>query len=347
MEKKKKTRLVKDAFFLYGCIGNGRLLACGSIISLIVVFTIAASYYPVFSLDNDILNFSSLNIINGSTASDRNIQYDELIGCNCVVFRMDDVQDYWLNDVQTAVMNLFLNKNHTISLGLIMNSIGNDSKVVEMVKQGVDRNLFELSLHGWNHTGYVNLTEQEQEDSLLKSNSKMHQIFGKRSSTFIPPLSVFNNDTLKSMVDLDLNIISSDIPEETKFNHGRSIFVAKNHHFNDTVITTNQKEKNHMVYHMPATIFFKDFEKGDWIKTPNNVIIANSTNNIEKYGYSIIVLHPQDFALLSNDSRLPNPTYANYVNKPELDDLSDLIDTLVSENIRILGFEQVVKGYSN
>ena len=180
MQKKKKTRLAKDPFFINGCIGRGRLLAYESIISLIVVFTISASYNPIFSLDNNALNFSSLNIINGSTASDRNIQYDEVEGCNCVVFRMDDVQDYWLNDVQTAVMNLFLNKNHTISLGLIINSIGNDSKVVEMVKQGVERNLYELSLHGWNHTGYVNLTEQEQEDSLLKSNNKMHQIFGKR-----------------------------------------------------------------------------------------------------------------------------------------------------------------------
>ena len=27
--------------------------------------------------------------------------------CNCVAFRLDDVQDYWLNDVQIDIMKKF------------------------------------------------------------------------------------------------------------------------------------------------------------------------------------------------------------------------------------------------
>jgi hypothetical protein len=51
--------------------------------------------------------------------------------CNCVVFRMDDIQDYWLNSVQSAVMDLFLSKGQNLSLGLITHAVGNDSKIVD------------------------------------------------------------------------------------------------------------------------------------------------------------------------------------------------------------------------
>ena len=109
----------------------------------------------------------------------------------------------------------------------------------------------------------------------------------------------------------------------------------------------NKKGKNLSVYHLPATIFFKDYEKGEWIKIPNDEIISNSTRNIEKYGYSIIVIHPQDFALTSNKSLPLESTYTNTVNTGEIEDLSKLIDSIVNEKIRITGFEWIVTEYGN
>jgi hypothetical protein len=53
--------------------------------------------------------------------------------CNCVVFRFDSIQDYWLQPAQTAVMDLFLSKNISLSPALIMNAIGNDPKIIEKV----------------------------------------------------------------------------------------------------------------------------------------------------------------------------------------------------------------------
>ena len=165
----------------------------------------------------------------------------------------------------------------------------------------------------------------------------MNDIFERKSSVFVPPLSVFNNDTLRAMADSGLSIISSDIPEETKFNNRRSIFLAKNLESNSNELMENQKGHNQSIYHLPATIFFKDYEKGKWIKIPNNEIIANSTKNIEKYGYSAIVLH-QDFAQVSNKSTPHETAYTNSVNTTEIVDLSKLIDTLKGEKIRISGF---------
>lgn len=325
-----------------------------SIIMALNILTVIA--LPGFSINDttsDISNInSSIQFASNQNNSTTTITTDveKKKGCNCIVFRMDDVQDYWLNKVQLAVMDLFLDKNETVSLGLIMNAIGNDSQVVNMIKEGLDKNLFELSLHGWNHTEYTNLTGQEQKESLQKSNNKMYDLFSKNSYIFIPPLSVFNNETLKAMTDLGLRVISSDIPEETKFSDGNSIFVAKNlkdsNRFNET--SNQQNSQNQTAYHIPATIFFKDYENGQWIKIPNDEIIANSTKNIEKYGYSAIVLHPQDFAILSeNKSGSHEQSYSNSVNLTEIDDLSKLIETIKSEKMRIIGFDNIVNQYDN
>ncbi|HET7285372.1 MAG TPA: hypothetical protein VFI70_11870, partial [Nitrososphaeraceae archaeon] len=78
--------------------------------------------------------FARTSSITGTTASS---------SCKCIVFRMDDIQDDWLNSAQVAVMNLFLSKNQSLSLGSIMHIVGNDSKIVDKVKEGFHKGLFE------------------------------------------------------------------------------------------------------------------------------------------------------------------------------------------------------------
>jgi hypothetical protein len=56
--------------------------------------------------------------------------------CNCVVFRMDDIQDYYASDAQIAAMNLFMSKGQPLSLGIIMNGTREDLKIIEKVAEG-------------------------------------------------------------------------------------------------------------------------------------------------------------------------------------------------------------------
>src|SRR5690349_13140078 len=58
------------------------------------------------------------------------------IPCNCVVFRMDDIQDKWIEQGQLVPMDLFISKNQSLSLGLIMHVVGNDSKIINKVREG-------------------------------------------------------------------------------------------------------------------------------------------------------------------------------------------------------------------
>ena len=306
-------------------------------------FTAILMFVSVFSLSFVYSVSESVIDSNIPDSTNKSLSNESYASCNCTIFRMDDIQDYWLNSVQAAVMDLFLNKNQTLSLGLIMNSVGNDTKIIDKIKEGASKNLFELDIHGWNHIDYTNLTKQEQKESLMMSNKKMQQIFGKNSTIFIPPLSVFNNNTLDSMKELGITVLSSDIPEEKKFTEGRSIFVAKDQlQDTDSHKMPKQINANQKVYHLPATVFFKDYEGGKWLKISNDEIVANVTINIEKYGYAVIVLHPQDFALPNNATGMEHNTFTNSIDIKEISDLSKLMDNLLSNNTKIRGFEGVV-----
>jgi hypothetical protein len=61
--------------------------------------------------------------------------------------------------------------------------------------------------------------------------------------------------------------------------------------------------------------------------------------NIEKYGYSVIILHPQDFAYQDANGSISDE---NRVNSTELNELSQVIDVLSSENKRITTLSEIV-----
>jgi peptidoglycan/xylan/chitin deacetylase (PgdA/CDA1 family)/3D (Asp-Asp-Asp) domain-containing protein len=250
--------------------------------------------------------------------------------CNCVIFRMDDIQDYWLEQGQLAPMDLFISKNQSLSLGLIMHAIGNDSKIINKVREGYQKGLFELALHGWDHIDYSQLSEQKQHDSLQNANEKMRYLFGTTSRIFIPPLDPFNNDTLKATGQLGLQILSSVEYEDNYFDHNNSIFVAD-----------GKTPNNGTIYHVPGTILFKDYVNGSWVTNPINKILNALSANIKKYGYGVVVLHPQDFV----KSGIYNEKLIDILDQNETKELSSLVNLLLSKNIHIVSFSKLI-GYS-
>jgi peptidoglycan/xylan/chitin deacetylase (PgdA/CDA1 family) len=298
---------------------------------LMIIFAFIIMPLPVSTYPTEA--FARTSTITSTTAS----------SCKCIIFRMDDIQDDWLNIAQVAVMNLFLSKNQSLSLGSIMHIIGNDSKIVDKVKEGFHKGLFELDLHGWDHINYTKLNENQQRDSLSKANAKMERLFGAKSIVSIPPYDVFNNDTIKAMGELGIKIISSGPAEEDSFDQNRTIFVANGSRAPTTTTITHDNNKGPInisttIYHLPATIFFKSFDNNEWVKTPLKDIIGNVTRNIARYGYGVIVLHPQDFANSVNAT-----TFSNSIDQKEVSDLSKLIDFFLSNNIRIMSFDKVTK----
>lgn len=243
--------------------------------------------------------------------------------CKCVIFRLDDVNSEYLAKVQLSIMNEFISKNQSISLGLIMHRIDSASPIVEKIKEGKQKGLFELDLHGWDHVDYTQLSQEEQLGTLQQANDKMTSIFGQHSQVFIPPYNKFDGDTIGVLRSVGVRIFSADTSTDRA-----SYFVANG---------VNASRTNLVLYHLPAVTSFKsDNGNGTWIKIPIQTILSEADRNINRYGYAVILLHPQNFAKLENNQ------FVDITDENEIKDLSSLIDSIKSQNLQITTFANVV-----
>jgi peptidoglycan/xylan/chitin deacetylase (PgdA/CDA1 family) len=270
--------------------------------------------------------------------------------CNCVVFRLDDVQDYWINDTQILLMDKFIDKGLTLSLGLIMHDTGNDSSIVNKVSEGYKKGLFELALHGWDHIDYTKLGKDEQMRSLFTANEKMQRLFGNTSDVFIPPFNEFNNDTISAMAEAQVNILSSSLHQEERFDQGGNIYMDKetNNNYNSsstsTSFTSNTnngiKLKLNKIIHLPETNEFERYQNHTWMEIPVHEILRDTLESINDYGYAVITLQPQSF-IKTNSSGKPDFT------KQEIDiqsfyHLSSLLDSLLNNKVKMASYYDVV-----
>src|SRR5438445_9312359 len=81
------------------------------------------------------------------------ISYGSTESCQCVAFRFDDIQDYWLNNVQTKVIDTFQQKNASLTIALIANYLGNDQKLENFINERDQKKYtkIEVANHGLNH----------------------------------------------------------------------------------------------------------------------------------------------------------------------------------------------------
>jgi hypothetical protein len=82
------------------------------------------------------------------------VQYSQAANpsCNCVAFRLDDIQDWWLSSVQRSVMNAFRDNNVPLTAGIIANSFGRDSIMLGYIKDLLINYKtwdLEIASHGW------------------------------------------------------------------------------------------------------------------------------------------------------------------------------------------------------
>lgn len=260
--------------------------------------------------------------------------------CNCVVLRVDDIQDYYLNSVQTDLLNHLMSKNVKVSAGVIMNFVGNDKTITDLVTKAKASGNFELANHGWNHVDYRNLTAQDQHDTLQNGDSKMNALWGVSPTTFITPFNVYNEDTLAALQALNMKIISAEFDGELP-----SVYDPNNPSSADNqifkAIPNSHIVDSNGVAHLPQGIGYHTFGDGTdgGVKTPLSTIESSIDNQIASYGYAVITLHPQDFAVVDGSNQ---PT--NQISSNEVADLDTLINYIHSHGYTTKTFSQIVNG---
>ena len=148
----------------------------------------------------------SLYIINSASAA--------VVNCSCVAFRLDDIQDYYLNTVQQSIMQLFRDKRAPLTVGVIANYFGGDSSIVAYLNDGmIDPNWsMEIAEHGWSHEDFTNFTYDQQLSLLTDSVSKIETyVPGVKIQSFIPPFNAFNNNTIAALKALNFTTMTSQL----------------------------------------------------------------------------------------------------------------------------------------
>lgn len=232
------------------------------------------------------------------------------LNCNCVAFRLDDVQDYFMAPSQIEIISLFEKKNVPLTLGIIGGAIGTDQKLVASIKDSMSATPpSEVASHSWNNKILTSMTKKEQEDLIKQSSDKIKEVFGVRPTTFIPPENLLDNDTLS---------------------------ILKNNGYTHVSYATSTREppvfKKSDFYHFPMHAYTAKLnpQNGFWMPTTNEQILEKIEDSLFEYGYAVVMMHPYEFA------NYEKGFYVNKVNTTAIQQLSSLIDKVQSQNRRIL-----------
>jgi peptidoglycan/xylan/chitin deacetylase (PgdA/CDA1 family) len=248
-----------------------------------------------------------------------------------VIFRFDDIpfdfiqnRDLFL-DAELAVMNLFLKKNQKLSIGLVTKYLEEDKVPIQKIYEGLEKNIFELAIHGWDHTDFCVLDERQQVKLLLNATRRLRTIFRRGSRVFIPPYNTFNNDTLLAMDKVGLRIISSELD------------LDKLPYTSKKIEYSTRNEDCTPIYHMPQMTAFESFRNYRIFRVPINKIIKKIDISVSKYGYAVITIHPQSFIGFTNGG------YKSRLDSQQLSNLENLIDTILAKNIEIKSFSNAIE----
>src|SRR5690349_17596129 len=153
--------------------------------------------------------------------------------CQCVAFRLDDIQDYWLDDVQTKIIDTFHEKNASLTIGIIGNHIGQDSKLIDNIKSKLGKTPeLEIANHGWNHEDFTQFSREQQSVLMKNTNNEINSLFGITPSVFIPPFNTINSDIMIASLENNFQYISANTTQDVP----SSFFI-----------------KNTGMYHLPGT----------------------------------------------------------------------------------------------
>ena len=254
---------------------------------------------------------NQFNIFKNVIADKPTIHESQTIeSCNCVAFRFDDVQDYWLNDVQVQFMKTFVDKNIPLTIGVIGDSFGEDTKMLEFVKSQKNNN-FDVASHGIGNSPFTEFSKENQDSRLKQSAQLIKEKLGVATTVFIPPQNRYNEDTKQILIENGFTHISSSLL------HGESPpfpFSGEQLYKFPEIGTTGTFESTQNIFvGIPHEQTFEDVIKG-----------------LNNYGFAVITSHPQEF------STVVNGTYVNEPNMEQISELIKLIDRIQQEGIKIV-----------
>ena len=188
-----------------------------------------------------------------------------------VVLRIDDIQDYAFAPAQIFLLDESLINEIPMSLAVIPGVFGDDWQIVEKVKLASSRNS-EITAHGWMHENLATFSGEKQAALLSQAKARLKEVLGCDPETLVPPMFSFNEDTFQAMQATGYEIISSSI-------------------------SVSYPGVDSGVKMIPGTVNLSDYSENEtnWQMKALASIEAEIAGSVAKYGFAVIVTHPQEF----------------------------------------------------
>lgn len=245
----------------------------------------------------------------------------EIVSCNCVAFRLDDIQDYWLTDVQIEIMETFAKKNLSLTIGIIGNEIGDDPKIVSYLNQTIHKNRLEIANHGWNHEDFTEYDKDTQSLLLKQTNKKLQQVFGVAPSVFIPPYNEFDNNTLSAMKENYITHFSSSM----------------------TLSEPPFPMENSQLYNFPEAAHTGELASSStlFVAVEHKLTLSQIQKSISDYGFAVVMMHPQDFSIIENGD------HSNKINWNQIKELEKVLETIQIQGLNVVPISKINLDHEN
>jgi peptidoglycan/xylan/chitin deacetylase (PgdA/CDA1 family) len=204
--------------------------------------------------------------------------------CNCVAFRMDDVQDYWITPAMEMIMSTFISANVPLSIGIIANEYGTDPGIVAAVTAAIKSPLIEVMCHGWNHEDFSTFTYAQQVTLLTECRTKilkLHPSLGNVTN-FMPPFNSIDYNTYLAAITAGYTQLCSEVSQDLP-PYGNSLM------------------KGLLRTPIGAQTSAVD-AAGQYVGIPHTVTLQQIETQIQAYGYAAVMMHPQEFSPLVNEA---------------------------------------------
>ena len=241
--------------------------------------------------------------------------------CRCVAFRLDDVQDYYLNNVQMEIINTFEQNHQSLTVGIIGNYFGNDKIIVNVLREKLKENdtSLEIANHGWNHEDFTLFNKTEQAHLVKKTNEKIFEILRVSPTGFIPPFNKINTDTIDILRENKIQYFSANVTQDLP----------------------PYDMENASIYHLPATSFTGDLneENSYWFGTTHKETFAQIQSSLMKHGFAVVTLHPQEY------SKRDGLNFSNEVDQSQIRELEMLINDIENSALDIVTISEIPNHY--
>ena len=242
--------------------------------------------------------------------------------CNCVAFRLDDIQDYYLNNAQTEIINVFHKKNASLTIGVIGNYFGNDTRLVSYIKEKINNSnnvegRIEIANHGWNHEDFTTFDMAEQSLLIKRTNEKISSLLGVTPTVLITPFNTINNDTLIAMRENQIHYVSANVTSDPP----------------------PYQLQNETLYHFPITAMTGNLNHDNtyWNEFNYKETYAQILGSLLNYGFAVVMMHPQEY------TKREALNFQNNVDGRQIHELEFLIDKIQNDRFEIVTVSEIPK----